>query len=48
MPGSYSWPKLTSAPVLSVLLTGSVILESQFVTGPQFSHLAHETDLSNF
>ncbi|CAN0550466.1 unnamed protein product [Rangifer tarandus platyrhynchus] len=24
MPGSYSWPKLTSTPVLSVLLTGSI------------------------
>lgn len=48
MPGSYSWPKLTSTPVLSVLLTESVTLESDFVTGPQFSHMANEIDLSNF
>lgn len=48
MPGSYSWPKLTSTPVLSVLLTESVTLESDFVTGLQFSHMANEIDLSNF
>ena len=47
MPGSYSWPKLTSTPALSVLLTGSVTLESHFVTGPQFSHLAHEIEVTS-